>query len=55
VQVDRTADDELRVRVIARQEVERHAPRVVAADLSNPNSRTSRAVTTNTSAERRRS
>jgi hypothetical protein len=46
------------IKIIARNEaesaVEQHAPRVVANDLHNPNSRTSKAVERNTTAGRRR-
>lgn len=50
--------DESRVRVIARDEadqaVQEKAPGVIAGDLSNPNSRTSKAIQRNTKAERKR-
>ena len=42
------------IRLIARDEVHREAPRAVAADLQHANSRVSRALSTNTKTERRR-
>ena len=50
--------DENTVRIIAKQEakdaVTRHAPQVIAADMQNPNSRTSKAVNLNLVAPRKR-
>ena len=42
------------IRVIARDEVQRGAPAAVAADMSQPNSRTSKALAQNTLTQRRR-
>lgn len=43
------------VRIIARDVVRQEAPGVIAADLGNANSRTSRAISQNTNSQRRRS
>ena len=42
------------VRIIAREVVREDAPAVIAADMENPNSRTSNALARNTNAQRRR-
>lgn len=56
IQVQRMSDD--RIRVIAKQEAEQavnvHAPKVIASDLQNPNSRTSKALSQNVETKRRR-
>jgi hypothetical protein len=46
--------DETRVRIIARDEVAKGAPRVVANDISQPNGTVSKAINTHTTASRRR-
>jgi hypothetical protein len=49
---------ESEIRIIARDEaksaVYQHAPNVIAADMSNPNSRTSKALGRNTNTQRKR-
>jgi hypothetical protein len=43
------------VRIIAREEVRREAPSIVASDIANPNSTVSKALNRNTSVQRKRS
>lgn len=56
IAVEQLSDD--RIRIIAKQEartaVSTHAPSVIASDLQNPNSRTSKAITQNVETKRRR-
>ena len=57
IQIDRVSRDE--VRIIARQEaqstVRTEAPKHIASEMDNPNSRVSRSMSRNTNAQRRRS
>ena len=52
VRVERISETD--VRIIAREVVREEAPATIAADLQNPNSRTSKAITQTTNAQRRR-
>jgi hypothetical protein len=52
VRIERTDPNE--IKIIARTEVEKHAARVVAGDLENPNSRVSKAVVRTNETKRRR-